>query len=189
MKRLDLVQLTIIIVGILSAFYMISLIPAFLYYLFSWFSDGLRGGYLLEAFIENILLISIYSITAIYAIKNSKHLAGWICDKTNLHADINFSLDKTAVLFVLFIGLGVYGLIKTLPLFLTNTYHYIKNRNSFAGSSELNYDVKGSDIAVQVISILLFFTLVYYANIFSDFLSAKIKNTEPADAINNKTTE
>lgn len=54
---------------------------------------------------------------------------------------------------------------------------------------ELTYDPKGSDIAIQAISILLFFTLVYYANVFSDFLSAKIKNTEPADEINNKTAE
>jgi uncharacterized membrane protein YeaQ/YmgE (transglycosylase-associated protein family) len=189
MKRLDLVQLTIIIVGIISAFSLIGVIPAFFIYLFRWFSDGLSGGYLMEAFIGNIILVSCYSIAAIYAIKNSKQLARWVCDKANLHADINFSLDKTAVLFVLFTGLGVYGLIKTLPQFLTDTYQYIKNHNRFGGNLELTYDPKSSDIAMQAISILLFFTLVYYANVFSDFLSAKIKNTEPADEINNKTAE
>jgi len=187
MKRLDLVQLTIIIVGIFSVFFMISHIPPFLIYLFRWFGDGLRGGYLMEGFIGNIIMLSCYSLTAIYAIKNSKQLAGWICDKANLHADINFSLDKTAVLFVLFTGLGVYGLIQILPQLLTDTYHYIKNRNSFAGSLEITYDPKSLDIAVQAIKLLLFFTLVYYANVFSDFLSAKIKNIEPADEINDKT--
>jgi hypothetical protein len=187
MKRLDLVQLAIIIVGVFSAFFMISLVPAFLFYLFSWFSDGLRGGYLMESFIENIILISIYLIVAIYAIKNSRHFAGWICNKANLHSDINISLNKTELLFVLFTGLGVYGLVKTLPLFLTNTYHYIKNSNRFSGSAELTYDVKGSDIAVQVITLLLFFALVYYANVFADFLSAKINNTEPEDDIDNQT--
>lgn len=189
MKRLDLVQLTIIIVGIFSAFFMIGLVPAFLFYLFSWFSDGLRGGYLMQAFIENIILVSIYLIAAIYCIKHAKQFAGWICDKANLHSDINLSLDKTELLFVLFTGLGVYGLIKTLPLFLINIYGYIKNSNRLASGAELTAVIPGSDIAVQAISILLFFSLVYYANVFSDFLSAKIRNTEPDDDINNKTAD
>lgn len=185
MKRLDLVQLTIIIVGIFSGFYLIGLIPKFLFYLFSWFSDGLRGGYLMGEFIENILLVSFYLLVSIYAIKNSKHFAEWICNKANLTADINFALDTRELLFTLFIGLGIYGLIKNLSGFLVLSYRYVRSKNSFEGVHEIS-DTMGYDIATYFISVLLFFTLVYYANVFADFAAAKIKNIEPVDAIAEK---
>ncbi|MBK9486902.1 MAG: hypothetical protein IPO01_17490 [Chitinophagaceae bacterium] len=62
MKRLDLVQLAFIIAGICSIFFSLDLIPSFLYYLFTWFTDGLAGGYLMEELIITILLLAIYSI-------------------------------------------------------------------------------------------------------------------------------
>jgi hypothetical protein len=182
MKRLDLVQLTIIIVGILSGFYLIGLMPRFIFHLFSWFSDGLRGGYLMGQFIENILLVSFYLLVSIYAIKNSKHFAEWICNKANLTADINFALDTRELLFTLFIGLGVYGLIKNLSGFFVMGYRYIRSKNNLEGVHEIP-DTIGYDIATHFISVLLFFTLVYYAKVFADFFSSKINNIEPADAI------
>jgi hypothetical protein len=186
MKRLDLMQLTIIIVGIFSGFYLTGLLPKFLFFLFSWLSDGLRGGYLLGEFIENILLVSFYLLVLIYAIKNSKHFAEWICNKANLTADINFALDTRELLFTLFTGLGIYGLIKNLSVFLVLSYRYIRSKNSFEGVHEIT-DNMGYDIATCFISVLLFFTLVYYAKVFADFAAAKINNTEPVDAIAEKT--
>ena len=183
MKRLDLVQLTIIIVGIFSAFFLVGLIPQFLYYFFAWFNDGLNGGYLLTGFIQNILLISLYLIFAIYSIKHSKHLAEWICNKANLNADINFALNTRELLFVLFVGIGIYGLVKALASFLVMGFQYIKLRNSFE-SVENNM---GFDLATQFISICIFFTLVSYAKVFADILAAKINNVEPVDAIAEKT--
>ncbi len=187
MKRLDLVQLTIIIVGIFSAFYIVGLLPQFLFYFFSWFSQGLSGGYILNAFIENILLISMYLIFAIYAIKNSKHLAEWICNKANLHADINFAINTRELLFTVFVGLGVYGLVKELAAFLMMSFRYIRARNSFVEDTVSSPDMD-FDLTVRFISICLFFTLVYYAKVFADFLAGKINNVEPADVIEEKTT-
>jgi hypothetical protein len=186
MKRLDLVQLIIIIVGIFSGFYLMGLIPKFLFYLFSWLSNGLRGGYLLGEFIENILLVSFYSLVSIYAIKNSKHIAEWVCNKANLTADINFALDTGELLFTLFIGLGIYGLIKNLSSFLLMSHSYIKSKNSFEGAYEI-FNNMGYDIVTYFISLLLFFTFLYYAKVFADFAASKINNIEQADAIAEKT--
>jgi hypothetical protein len=186
MKRLDLVQLTIIIVGILSGFYLIGLMPRFIFHLFSWFSDGLRGGYLMSAFIENILLVSFYLLVSIYAIKNSKHFAEWICNKANLNADINFALDKAELLFVLFLGLGIYGLIKNLPPLLVNGYNYIKSNNGFMTETEMA-TTAGSNVAIQFVTVFLFTVLIYYAKVFADFAASKINNIEPVDAIAEKT--
>jgi hypothetical protein len=186
MKRLDLVQLTIIIVGIFSGFYLIGLLPQFLFYLFSWLSDGLRGGYLLGAFIENILSVSFYLLVSIYGIKNSKHFAEWVCNKASLNADINFALDKAELLFALFLGLGVYGLIKNLPPLLVNGYNFIKSNNSFTTETEMT-TTAGSSVAIQFVTVFLFTVLIYYAKVFADFAASKINNIEPVDAIAEKT--
>ncbi len=182
MKRLDLVQLTIIIVGLFIGTLIIGYIPQFLFLLFTWLSEGLKGGYYMEAFIQNILVIGMYLLTAIYSIKKSKHFAEWICNNANLNAHINFALDKTALIFVLFTGLGVYGLIKTLPKLLVDLFNRIKSSNNLALFEETK-KVTTSDIIIQVITLLLFFTLVYYAKIFADFFAGKINNTEPEDEI------
>ena len=188
MKRLDLVQLTIIMAGIFIGFLFIGYVPQFLFLLFNWLSEGLKGGYYMEAFIQNILVMGTYLISAFYAIRKSKHFAEWICNNANLNAHINFALDKAELLFVLFVGLGIYGLIKNLPALLVDLFNRIKSSNSFTLFEETK-KVTNSNLIIQVITLLLFFTLVYYAKTFAGFFAAKINNTEPEDAIDNKTYE
>lgn len=180
MKRLDLVQLTLIIIGIISAFFCLRLITPFLFYLFSWFSEGLKGGYFLEVFIENIIQIATYLLFSIYTIKNSKQLAGWISNRANLQSDINFALNKNELLYAVFLGLGVFGIISELPSPLSDLYHYIKNNNSLAtdpGFKNPQLDF----IIVNFIKVFLFVILMVYAKVFADYFSSRINNTEPDD--------
>jgi hypothetical protein len=182
MKRLDLVQLTLIIAGLFSAFFVVELTPHFIYYLFSWFTEGLRGGYVMEQFIETILRISLYLIVAIYTIKNSKGFAAFICAKGDMNAAVNFNINASEMLYVIFTGMGVYGIIKNLPVLLANGYNYIKGNYPFE-SEGLKYLTGVTDIAKLVITLFLFIVLVYYAKVFADFFAAKISNTEPEDEI------
>jgi len=188
MKRLDLVQLTIIVVGLFSGFFFISYIPQLLLYIITWFDEGLSGGYYLQSLIQIIMTMALYFITAMYSIRRSKQLAEWICRNGQLHADVNFALNKTELLFVLFTGLGIYGLIKSLPLLLVNGYSKIKAGNSL-NIAEDGKVATASEIMLEVITVLLFFTLVYYAKVFADFFAAKINNTEPEDLIDNPTAD
>lgn len=186
MKRLDLVQLTIIIAGIISAFFCLALFPRFLIYFFSWFSNGLTGGFFMQAFIENILLLTVYLLFSLFCIKNSKHLAEWIGNKANLHAEINIALDKTSFLYALFIGLGIYGLVKELPVLLIDGFNYIRDRNN----SLRLFEESGNpvnEIITAVIKTALFLVMVIYARVFAEFFSAKINNPDPVDEINNTT--
>jgi hypothetical protein len=191
MKRLDLVQLVIIIVGIFSGFFFILTLPQFLSIFLAWFSAGLSGTYM-TPLIWQIALSGGYLLAAFYCVKRSKHFAEWICRNGNLDADINFALDKAELLFALFVGLGIYGLIKHLPMFIVDGFSYLKGRNRSGLSGMFDdggKEIAGSDIIVQLLSLLLFFVLVYYAKVFADFFTAKIKNTEPEDAIDNKTED
>ena len=182
MKRLDLVQLTLIIVGIISAFFCLRLISPFLFYLVSWFSEGLKGGYLLEVFIENIILIATYLLFSIYTIKNSRQLAGWISNRANLQSDINFALNKNELLFAVFLGLGVFGIISELPYLLSDLYSYIKHNNSLATDPDFKKS-RIDFIIVNFIKIFLFVILMVYAKVFADYFASRINNTEPEDEL------
>jgi hypothetical protein len=130
-------------------------------------------------------LVSFYLLVSIYAIKNSKHFAAWICNNANLNADINFALHKTELLFALFVGLGVYGLIKNLPPLLVNGYNFIKSNNSFTTDIEMAKNA-GSNVAIQFATVFSFTVLIYYAKVFAHFAASKINNIEPVDAIAEK---
>ena len=187
MKRLDLVQLAFIIAGICSVFFSLDLIPTFLYYLFLWFTDGLTGGYVMDELIITILLLAVYLIFSIYCIRNSKQMAGWITDKANLHGEINVKLGTKDLLFTFFTILAVYGLIRDLPWLFSDTYNYIKALNTNAEEGVVTATKHKGNLFIQYCSAGLFIVLLIYANIFAEFLAARIKNPEPPDEIMNKT--
>ena len=188
MKRLDLVQLTIIIVGIFSAFFFLLSLPQFLFGLYVWISGGMRGGEYMQTLFWNIVISSAYILAALYCVKKSKHFAGWICNNGQLDAEVNFALDKSELLFVLFVGMGIYGLIKNLPAFLVDGFNFIKSKNN-SSLFEDSKAVSSHSLIIQALTLLSFFVLVYYAKAFSDFFAAKIRNAEPEDLIDIKTEE
>jgi hypothetical protein len=183
MKRLDLVQITFIIVGICSAFFCLDLIPKFLYYLFAWISSGLTGGYMMESFIEAILSLAAYLIFSIYSIRNSKQLAVWISDKADLHGELNIKIRTRELLFAFFTGLSIYGLIRDLPWLLKNTYYYL---NPVADETN-GATATREQLIVEIMRIGLLIVLLVYANVFAEFLANRIKNIEPPDEIMEKT--
>lgn len=187
MKRLDLVQLAFIIAGICSIFFSLDLIPTFLLYLFTWFTDGLVGGYLMEELIITILLLAVYLIFSIYCIRNSKQLAGWITDKANLHGEINIKLSTRGLLFTFFTILAVYGLIRDLPWLIKDSYDYIKAFNANAEEGIVPNNKNRGGLFIQFFSTGLFVALLVYANVFAEYFAARIKNPEPPDEIMEKT--
>jgi hypothetical protein len=187
MKRLDLVQLAFIIAGICSIFFSLDLIPTFLLYLFTWFTDGLVGGYLMEELIITILLLAVYLIFSIYCIRNSKQLAGWITDKANLHGEINIKLSTRGLLFTFFTILAVYGLIRDLPWLIKDSYDYIKAFNANAEEGIVPNNKNRGGLFTQFCSTGLFVALLVYANVFAEFFATRIKNPEPPDEIMEKT--
>ena len=148
---------------------------------------GLHDG----AFINNIAFIAVYLLFALLTIRSSKQLAEWISTKADLQGDINFSLKKQELLFVLFLGLGIYGLINELPGVLKDGYDLIRDSNKhpllddFVDSKKTTNDT----FFIELIKSFLFLTLVIYAHVFAAFFARKIDNLEPVDELNNQTED
>ena len=185
MKRFDLIQVAIIIAGIYSAFCCLALIPAFLYYMLSWFSSGLNGGFMMTYFIQNVLLLALYSIFALLSIRNSKKLAELICDKSGFIGDINFSLDVRQLLYALFVAFGIYGLIWNLPQLLLDAYDFFRKDRALSFEANIS-PVNRDRLFSQFGKTGLFLIVLIYANVFSQFFADKIRKSEPPAAIEDK---
>jgi hypothetical protein len=186
MKRLDLVQLTFIIVGICSAFFCIDLVPSFFYYLFAWVTVGLSGGIIMTDFIFTIMMLALYLIFSIVCIKNSKQLALWISNRAGLHGEVNFNFQARDILFVVFVGIAVYGLINYLPPFFSDIYRHFDEQKPDLEQTYLMPKSNREGWFGQLCKIGLLIVLLVYAHVFADFLAARIKNVEPPDDIMQK---
>jgi hypothetical protein len=188
MKRTDTVQLAIIIVALFIGYVFLNAVPTILLSLFGWINSGMRGGEAMEFFFGTFSIYFFYFFTAFFSLRYSKQIAHWVCNKADFSADINFSINKTDLLYVLFIGLGIYGLIQSVPALLVTAFDKIKSNNSFMPPDAGTFTT--ANIVIKVITLLLYFSLVYYAGTFADFFSGKIKNKEPEDEIaGEKTTD
>lgn len=182
MKRLDLVQFAFMITGIICLYRCIELFPLFIFYMISWMGVGTQGGYVMDHLIQTIMNLALYSIGFIVLFRNSKKFAETLCDRAQFNADVNLSIRKEELLFGLFTGLGIFGLIKTLPSLLSDIYRHIQNSNKFMSDEAVKPSM--AYIVEQAITAGLFFVLIYYANIFAAFAASKVKNVEPPDTIN-----
>lgn len=189
MKRLDLVQLTIMLVGIISAYFAMTIVPQFIVFMITWFTDGLRGGYFMTAFINVIIMLAIYLLFAIYTIKNSKQLAQLVTAKADFEAGVNFALDKHDLLYLLFTGLGLYGLIEHVPGLFTMIIDYAKGHDGANGLQGSLLLPNKPTLLQKVIITGLYLVLFIYAQTFAGMLSARIMNTEPEDEIANNIAE
>lgn len=189
MKRTDLVQLAIIIVGIFISYTFLSAIPTLVFSIYNWFETGLSGGSYMDTFVTTFFLYGFYFLAGVLSITKSKPLAVWLCNKANFTGEISFPLSKNDLLFVLFCGLGINGLIQHLPKLLVYGFNKIKNTNTSI-LDEPTGTVSTSFLVTEFLTSLLFFALLYYARVFADYLSAKINNPDPVDEIaENKTAD
>src|SRR5882757_1512188 len=189
MKRLDIVQFAIIVVGIVSAALFLQNLPGIIYYISTWLVNGLRGGPFIESFISSILYMAIYLLIAIYAVKNSKQIAEWICNKSNFEGEVNFNLQKSELLFIVLIAMAIYGLIRTIPSLFLNFYNMTKEKQEFDPSQRYIMPFERDGLFENVCFVALNIIILVYANVFAEFLSKKINNIEPPDAINLKDDE
>lgn len=183
MKRVDFVQLVVIIVGLASCLLLLEKVPQFLTMLIGFLKSS--ANYPADILLMLILMIGTYLLFIIYSLKNSKQLAEFICAKASFEAKVDFHINKAELLYAVIIGMGLYGIMKELPALLINSYEYITTSNK--GMLGINFSpISDKKLWIDTIQLLLYFLLIYYAKTFADFFSAKISNTEPEDEITGK---
>jgi hypothetical protein len=150
MKKIDLLHTTILIVAILCGYsalrQLLGILNASVFYYSDVFSTTAGG-----VVVPTLIQVALYSIACIILVRNSKRIATYLlgndrpeyeefleagdADSTNIPPgqgekpdNLKWQLDRQSILFVFFIGLGLYTLIEYVPGLLNSIIADFKDK-------------------------------------------------------------
>ena len=171
MKKADLLHTTILIVAILSGYsalqYAINLLSSLAY----------TGAHLLpaETLLYNLLLALLFSAACILLVRNSRKYAAALLkeeDETPGENSLEWQLELRNFIFVLFIGLGLYTLIQSVPYVFAELFELFRDRISF-DRFKRDPAVK-VNLIVELLRVTIGAFLVYAAPLLTNFIDKKI---------------
>lgn len=183
MKRLDIIQLAVIITAIVAGFRGILYLPNIALGIYFWIVDGLRATNFFWSLIEQLLSGGLYMVFAALLVKNSNTITYYIIDKSEMSEELKLEQSKNNLLYILFVGMGVYNLLRNIPGLLKSLYNYFTDKVSSHGINDLLNPVQKTDYSYQIIETILFIIVIAYAKQLANYFSDKIVHLEEKDAI------
>src|SRR5207237_948029 len=118
-----------------------------------------------------IPLIVFYLLVTIILLKKSQSLTRIIIQQTQIDAGIKFDQSRNNLLYALFIGLGMYQLLVSLPAFLKNIFQYFTDKVGRHGMLNLLDKESRPDSTPQIIGILLAVIIILFAKQLANYFS------------------
>jgi hypothetical protein len=172
MKKIDLVHTTILIVAILSGYEVITYAISMLSMLAYTFEPGMFNPASQQMGLTLIVLICFAAVT-ILLVKYGRRLAELMLknDPESLAGDAaKWDLDRRNILLVLFIGLGLYTLINTVPYTLKHLYDAFTTKVYLMSGKSNDTD----QLIIELLRVLLAFFLIYAAPTLTNFIEKTI---------------
>jgi hypothetical protein len=171
MKKIDLIHTTILIVGILAGY---STLQYFFYLLGS--IAFVRGTYTesYERMLYYIVMIVLFSLACGILVKNGRKYAGVILNdepEGSWEEAAYLQLDRRNIVFVLFIGLGLYTLIQSVPYVLGDLFELYRSKIS---SGRAESGPKDAPLIIELLRTTFGALLIYAAPALTDFITKKI---------------
>ncbi len=129
MKRDNVLQYAVAITGIIFSYQLVQSYLFILLSLVGWVMDGGRGdsGYL-PSLLDLLSLLLKTLLCWLLIIKSGK-IAGYIIDKGNIGTQLSISIRPATLLQILFISIGLYFIISSLPLLLNDLLDSLREKN------------------------------------------------------------
>jgi hypothetical protein len=172
MKKVDLIHTTILIVGILAGY---STIQYFFYLLGS--IAYVRGTYTdsYERMLYYIVMIVLFSVACGILVKNGRKYAGMLLKdepEGSREEAAYLQLDRRNIVFVLFIGLGLYTLIQSVPYVFGDLFELYRNKISSGLVKESS--PKSAPLIIELLRTTIGAFLIYAAPALTGFITKKI---------------
>ena len=174
MKKFDLIHTTVLIVAVLAGYtalqYIITAISAVTFSSTYRYPTSNR----LDETIGFLVIAALFASIAFLLIRNGRKCADMILKydpETEFDDAPEFDLDRSNLLFVLFIGLGLYVVIQALPQALYNSWLLFSTKISPANSDA---PVSGSKIALELLQVTIGALLIYAAPNLTNFIENNI---------------
>jgi hypothetical protein len=173
MKKADVLQLSIVIVGIILGFHTLQYLFSSLYPIFAWLFSGGYGGEYLTSALGIFALIGLQFLVCWLLITRSGSLATYFYRKSELGSGFKVMTKPNDLLYILLISIGIYLLLSNLtPLLTTFVERFISR--SPRGVRGLFEDERPVDWAKLLLDILLPLILLMFGRPIADYFAKNI---------------
>ncbi len=183
MKKIDPIQLAILIIALLLGYEALQTLPYMLWLLYQWFEEGLTMGRRFDNVAINFLYLVFYIAGSIILIKKSKAIAQKIDSEASFAADVKIILRRNDVLYGTLVTMGAFVLITKFPKLMVNLYAYIRESNKPLAYDGPNLILPGETIPEQVITIILAIVLLVYAKTITEYLTRHLQEDTDIESI------
>ena len=170
MKKFDLVHTTILIVAILLGYASLQMLIATIDGIAVAANPGFPSYFALT--VNNLVLACLYGIASYVLVRNGRKYADAILKDEDTEDAPRLDLDRKNILYVLFIGIGLYTMIEAIPQFLNELYQIFSGRIS--PDNSMTQQISASGIAVRLLKIVIGAFLVYASPNLTDFIEKHI---------------
>ena len=174
MKKADVLQLTIVLIGIVFGFVAIQYLLSSLYGIFAWiFTDGYGAEAYFSGTISIFALVGLQALCCWLLITKSDKLSAWFYRKSELGTGFKIVSKPNDLLHVLLITIGIYLLLSNLTPLLTSIFDSFKERIP-RGVLSTYEDVRPVAWARLLLNILLPLVLLMFAKPIADYFAKHI---------------
>jgi hypothetical protein len=129
MKKDNVLQYAVAITGIILGYHAIESLLVLLLTLVSWLIDGGRGDSLFFPSWIELLFLLCKALLCWLLIMRSGKIAAFINDKANIDTQLAIATKPATLLQVLFVTIGMYFLVLTLPNLLNDLLDSLREKN------------------------------------------------------------
>jgi hypothetical protein len=174
MKKADVLQLTIVLIGIVFGFVAVQYLLSSLYGVFAvLFSDEIGSGSYFPGVVSIFALVGLQALCCWLLITKSDNLAAWFYRNSELGNGFKIVSKPNELLHVLLIAIGIYLLLSNLTPLLTTIFDSFKERGS-RGLLDMNEDERPVQWARLLLNIVLPFILLMFAKPIADYFAKNI---------------
>jgi len=172
MKKIDLIHTSILIVALLAGYEAIQNIISILSIL-AFLGDGPVFKRVTEQFVFTLIAVGSFTAVCIILVKNGRNYAALMLkdDPEGSWEDApKWDLDRRNILLALFIGMGLYTLIRSTPYILNDLYVLFSDKVS----SNLQDRDRKNTLVIDLLNATIGSILIYAAPALTNFIDKTI---------------
>jgi len=179
MKRVQLIEIAIIVVILVLGFRAIETILNVIVYSMYSFSSTFTslGSYILP----NLIQFGLYSVSFFVILKNRKWIANYILGKNEENDEVAIRIQQPELLYIIIIFLCITTLLSEISTIVIYAYDYFKTEVNSRYSQIVGFREKISlaSFKVAAVKFVLTFVLLYFAKPLSNLFNKNIHTDQP----------
>lgn len=163
MKKTDTLQLTILVIGLITGYYALQTLPQIIWYFYYYISQETIAAIYLQSLFLNLIYLILYILGSLLLIKYSKRLSQYIAKIASFNNEVHLPVTKNNLLVIALIGIGIHMIIPRISKLSVKVYDYFYPvaQNSFYNN--LNPTPYSDTMPMLIIELVLAVLVVVYS--------------------------